>query len=96
MANRKTLTPLQSAMAGTTFLRELAPPAIVRLSALGTVRHYRNRTYLCHQGEPAPDVFFLVDGRIEVSSAISLGVRASWRSPTARSGSRRARRSSIS
>ncbi len=75
MATRKTLTPLQSAMAGSAFLRELTPASIVRLSALGTIRLYRRRTYLCHQGEPAPEVFFLVDGRIEVSSVSPNGSR---------------------
>jgi CRP/FNR family cyclic AMP-dependent transcriptional regulator len=75
MANPKKLTPLQSAMAESAFLRELTPASIVRLSALGTIRHYRRRTYLCHQGEPAPEVFFLVDGRVEVSSVSPNGSR---------------------
>lgn len=75
MATSKKLTPLQSAMAETAFLRGLTHAAIVRLSALGTIRHYRARTYLCHQGEPAPEVFFLVDGRIEVSSVSPNGSR---------------------
>ncbi len=75
MANTKALTPLQSAMARTAFLRGLGPAAIVRLSTLGSIRHYRRRTYLCHQGEAAPEVFFLVNGKIEVSSVSPNGSR---------------------
>jgi len=41
----------------------------------GNVRTYRKGTYLCHQGEPAPDVFFLLSGRLEVSSVSPNGTR---------------------
>ena len=75
MAKPKNLTPLQTAMAETAFLREVTRAAIVGLSGLGTIRHYRRRTYLCHQGEPADEVFFVVDGRIEVSSVSTNGSR---------------------
>jgi CRP/FNR family transcriptional regulator, cyclic AMP receptor protein len=75
MAKPKVLTPLQSAMAATALLREVAPGAIVRLSTLGTIRHYRRRTYLCHQGERADEVFFVVGGRIEASSVSANGSR---------------------
>ena len=75
MAKPKTLTPLQGAMAETAFLREVTPAAIVRLSALGTIRHYRRRTYLCHQGERAEEIFFVVNGRIEASSVTTNGSR---------------------
>ena len=62
-------------MASTPILREVAPKAIARLADAGTVRHYRKGTYLCHQGEPSPEVFFLVDGRIEASSVATTGTR---------------------
>ena len=32
-------------------------------------------TYLCHQGDPSPEVYFLVDGRIEISSFSPTGAR---------------------
>jgi CRP/FNR family transcriptional regulator/CRP/FNR family cyclic AMP-dependent transcriptional regulator len=45
------------------------------LIATGHVRVYRKGTYLCHQGEEAPDVFFLVSGSLEVSSSSPNGTR---------------------
>ncbi|MEA2554982.1 MAG: family transcriptional regulator, cyclic receptor protein [Actinomycetota bacterium] len=45
------------------------------LIATGHVRAYRKGTYLCHQGEEAPDVFFLLSGRLEVSSSSPNGTR---------------------
>jgi CRP-like cAMP-binding protein len=45
------------------------------LVAQGTVRRYRRGTYLCHQGEDAPEVFFLVGGRVEVSGDSVTGTR---------------------
>jgi CRP-like cAMP-binding protein len=45
------------------------------LIATGHVRVYRKGTYLCHQGEEAPDVFFLLSGRLEVSSSSPNGTR---------------------
>ena len=68
-------SPLEAAMAATTFLEEVPAEAIARLAALGTIRHYRRGTYLCHQGEPAPEVFFVAEGRIEVSSVSTNGSR---------------------
>jgi CRP/FNR family transcriptional regulator, cyclic AMP receptor protein len=62
-------------MAATSLLRGVAPEGIASLAGGGTVRRYRRGTYLCHQGEEATDVFFLVDGRIEVSSVAVNGSR---------------------
>ena len=45
------------------------------LVGTGHVRAYRKGTYLCHQGEEAPDVFFLLTGRLEVSSSSPSGTR---------------------
>ena len=75
MPKRGSSTPLQRAMAATPFLREVASEDVVRLADLGTVRHYRRGTYLCHQGERATDVFFLLGGRVEVSSVALNGSR---------------------
>jgi CRP/FNR family cyclic AMP-dependent transcriptional regulator len=68
-------SPVLHAMSSTPFLREVAPEAVARLAEVGMVRHYRRGTYLCHQGEPAPEVFFLVDGRVEASSVANTGTR---------------------
>ena len=32
------------------------------------VRNYRKGTYVCHQGDPADEVFFLFGGRVEISA----------------------------
>ncbi len=45
------------------------------LMGAGHLRVYRKGTYLCHQGEEAPDVFFLLAGRLEVSSSSPSGTR---------------------
>src|SRR5688572_20890851 len=57
-------------------LMAAAPKADVRrLATEGTIRHFRRGTYLFHQGDDAPDVLFLVDGLVEVSSLSSGGQR---------------------
>lgn len=73
---RKPVAPsLEQAMAATSLLRSVAPRGVASLAGGGTVRRYRRGTYLCHQGEEATDVFFLVEGRIEVSSVAVNGSR---------------------
>jgi CRP/FNR family transcriptional regulator, cyclic AMP receptor protein len=66
---------LERSMATTPFLEDAAPAAVKKLAAGGIVRHYRHGTYLCHQGEEALEVFFLVEGRVEVSSVSTTGTR---------------------
>jgi CRP/FNR family cyclic AMP-dependent transcriptional regulator len=68
-------SPLVEAMAAASVLRGVAIDAVVRLAEDGIIRRYRRGTYLCHQGEHADDVFFLVNGRIEVSSVALNGSR---------------------
>jgi CRP/FNR family transcriptional regulator/CRP/FNR family cyclic AMP-dependent transcriptional regulator len=46
-----------------------------RLAERGTVRRYRRGTYLFHQGDDSPEVFFLVSGRVEISSLSASGHR---------------------
>ena len=42
----------------------------------GRVRQFRKGTYLCHQGDDAADdIYFLVDGRVEISSISVTGSR---------------------
>jgi CRP/FNR family cyclic AMP-dependent transcriptional regulator len=66
---------VEKAMAATRILRGVSGEAVRRLAANGIIRHYRRGTYLCHQGEHADDVFFLLQGKIEVSSVAINGSR---------------------
>jgi CRP/FNR family transcriptional regulator, cyclic AMP receptor protein len=45
------------------------------LATTGHLRLYRKGTYLCHQGEEADEVFFLLSGCLEVSSGSPSGTR---------------------
>ena len=57
-------------------LLESAPAAAVRdLAAGASVHDYRRGTYLFHQEDQAPDVFFLWRGRVEISSTSVTGHR---------------------
>jgi CRP/FNR family transcriptional regulator/CRP/FNR family cyclic AMP-dependent transcriptional regulator len=51
------------------------PATIARLAGRGTTRRYRRGTYLFHQADGSPDVFFLLAGRIEISSLSASGHR---------------------
>ena len=39
------------------------------------MRRFRPGTYICHQGDPSPEIFFLVKGRIEIASFSPTGTR---------------------
>ena len=62
-------------MAETPLLRDLARHAIDRLADEGAMRAYRRNTYLFHQGDESDAVFFLVSGRVEMSSVSVTGHR---------------------
>lgn len=51
------------------------PRTVARLAERGSTRRYRKNTYLFHQGDEAPDVFFLVSGRVQISSDSATGER---------------------
>jgi CRP/FNR family transcriptional regulator/CRP/FNR family cyclic AMP-dependent transcriptional regulator len=52
------------------------PKASVRsLAAAGRIRSFRQGTYVCHQGDASDDIYFLVRGRVEVSSVSPTGSR---------------------
>ena len=68
-------TALRDAMAATPFLAGVAKARVGEFAASGAVHRYRKGTYLCHQGDDAPDVFFLVEGRVEMSSVNPHGSR---------------------
>lgn len=63
------------AMASSPVLQGVPKNAVEGLAALGSVRRFRRGTYICHQGDPSPEVYFLVDGRIEISSFSPTGAR---------------------
>lgn len=64
-----------SVMAGAPFLEEVPKTALERFATQGAVHRYRRGTYLCHQGDPNGDVFFLLEGRVEISSETANGNR---------------------
>lgn len=66
---------LIAAMSAVPVLAGIASKEIGRLAEAGVVHRFRRGTYLCHQGDPSPDVYFLVDGRVEISSISTTGSR---------------------
>jgi len=66
---------LERAMSSTPILEATDAEAVRALASEGTVRQYRRGTYLFHQEDDAPDVYFLLEGRAEVSSLSSTGHR---------------------
>ncbi len=67
-----TLVP---AMAGTPILKGISKKLIASFADEGRVHRFRIGTYICHQGDPSPEVYFLLDGRIEISSFSPTGTR---------------------
>ncbi|HEX3298612.1 MAG TPA: Crp/Fnr family transcriptional regulator [Actinomycetota bacterium] len=66
---------LIAAMSAVPVLAGIASKEIERLADTGLVHTFRRGTYLCHQGDPSPEVFFLVQGRVEISSISATGSR---------------------
>jgi CRP/FNR family transcriptional regulator, cyclic AMP receptor protein len=64
---------LPSAMAATPMFQGVAPEVVAELAGRGRIRQYRKSTYLFHQGDPAPEVLFLVRGRVEISTLSANG-----------------------
>ncbi len=56
-------------------LDALPQPAVRGLAESGRMRDYRRGTYLFHQGDEAPDIFFLCEGRIEINTLAVTGHR---------------------
>jgi CRP/FNR family transcriptional regulator, cyclic AMP receptor protein len=56
-------------------LADTPADAIDGLARAGHAREYRRGTYLFHQDDPAPDVYFLWRGRVEISSTSVTGHR---------------------
>ena len=66
---------LAEQMARTPLFEGASDQTITNLAGRGSVRRYRRNTYLFHQGDDAPEVFFLLDGRVEISSDSANGHR---------------------
>jgi CRP/FNR family cyclic AMP-dependent transcriptional regulator len=72
-----TVTPatLVEEMAQAPLLDGMDRDDVARLTDRGAIRRYRRGTYLFHQGDDSPDVFFLIQGRVELSSLSANGHR---------------------
>lgn len=70
-----TTVAMENAMAGTPILAGVTKTRVKELAAQGRVRTFRRGTYLCHQGDEPDVVYFLVRGRVEVSSISPTGTR---------------------
>jgi CRP-like cAMP-binding protein len=68
-------TAVERAMLATPLLDGVPKPSVRTLVGAGRTHRYRHGTYLCHQGDPADQVFFLLEGRIEISSVSPTGSR---------------------
>jgi CRP-like cAMP-binding protein len=73
--DRSILAGIDRAMAGTPILQAVPRAAIGELVERGTIRHYRKGTYLFYQGDESAQVYFLIEGRVEVSSLSVTGHR---------------------
>jgi CRP/FNR family transcriptional regulator/CRP/FNR family cyclic AMP-dependent transcriptional regulator len=62
-------------MARTLLFEGAGAQTIGRLAEQGAVRRYRRNTYLFHQGDPSPDMYFLCTGRVQISSDSVAGDR---------------------
>jgi len=62
-------------MSSTPLFQDASSGTVGRLAERGTLRRYRKSTYLFHQGDDAPEVFFLVSGKVQVSSDSTTGDR---------------------
>jgi CRP/FNR family transcriptional regulator/CRP/FNR family cyclic AMP-dependent transcriptional regulator len=66
---------LGDAMKRTPILAAVPKPDVRSLAKTGRIRSFRPGTYVCHQGDPSDDIYFLVRGRVEVSSVSPTGTR---------------------
>jgi len=62
-------------MGAAPILRGVRKADVSALAVSGITHRYRSGTYICHQGDVAEDVFFLVEGKVEISSVSPNGTR---------------------
>jgi len=75
MARASAEEQLATAMAKAPIFSGVPAAKVGELASRGKLRSFRRGTYLCHQGDEADDVFFLLRGRVEVSSISPAGTR---------------------
>jgi len=63
------------AMKRTPIFASVPKPDVRSFAKTGRIRSFRQGTYVCHQGDPSDDIYFLVKGRLEVSSVSPTGTR---------------------
>jgi CRP/FNR family transcriptional regulator/CRP/FNR family cyclic AMP-dependent transcriptional regulator len=63
------------AMLATPLLKGVPAKAVLKLADAGRVRNFRKGSYLCHQGDEADEIYFLIEGRVEISSISVTGSR---------------------
>jgi CRP/FNR family transcriptional regulator/CRP/FNR family cyclic AMP-dependent transcriptional regulator len=66
---------IEELMASSPLFAGAMPNEVALLANRGHVRSYRRSTYLFHQGDDSPEVLFLIEGRIEISSLSTGGQR---------------------
>ena len=69
------LPTLLDQMAVTPLFEGASLETISRLASQGVTRRFRRGTYLFHQGDASPDVYFLVMRPVEISSLSANGHR---------------------
>lgn len=62
-------------MTSTPFLARAPKTRVAALAEQGRVHRFRRGTYVSHQGDPADEVFFLIAGKVEISSVSPTGSR---------------------
>src|SRR6266540_1653335 len=75
LATEREAAQIEQQMAASPVLEGVPAAAVKHLIGQGTIRQYRRGTYLFYQGDPSDHVFFLWQGRIEVSSISVTGHR---------------------
>jgi CRP-like cAMP-binding protein len=75
MPKSRGTSEIATAMVATPLLEGVSFAAVQRLADQGRMRDYRKGTYLCHQGDPADEILFLLAGRVEIGSVSVTGNR---------------------
>ena len=74
-ARERDSTRIELEMAASPVLSDVAPAAVKEFAARGAIRVYRRGSYLFYQGDPSEHLYFLWQGRIEISSISVTGHR---------------------
>lgn len=72
---RPSLTSIVRAMRSTPLLQDVPIERVKELASSAAVRFFEKGTYVFHQGDEAPTVYFLADGRVEINKLSSRGNR---------------------